>query len=90
MSDVEVLGGIYSYWRFDRLFSTEYGPIYCLPFDRSGARRPGVPALAGSYVGPRQVGKSVFTFNFQSAGLPSTHRLRRGYDVNFRDNGNEL
>ena len=64
----------YSFLRFDRPFRTEYSSICCLPFDGIGARHLGVLALAGSYVGPRQVGNSVFPFKFRSAGWLMTHR----------------
>ena len=36
----------------------------CSPFDRIGARHPGIPALTGSYIAP---------FDFQSAGSRTTH-----------------
>jgi len=37
----------HSYLRFDRPLPTEYSPGRCLPFDRIGARQPGIVASAG-------------------------------------------
>jgi len=38
----------YSYLRFDRPLPTEYTPGRCLPFDRIGARHPGMTHRAGA------------------------------------------
>jgi len=58
----------YNCLRFDGPFSVGSGPICHPALDRNGARRPDVSVLAGSYVGPRQVGNSVSLFNFSLQG----------------------
>jgi len=56
----------YSFLRFDRPFSPEYGPICCLPF-----RTYWVWASRHWPVGPRQVGNPVLPFISQSTKSPT-------------------
>jgi len=63
-------------------------PTRCLPFDRTGT----APRHRGT--GPlKQVENSVFPFDFQSAGSPTTRGSCREYVVDsceWPENGNEL